>query len=90
MRKYIIERKIPGLGQMSPEQLSDITKASNAVLDEMEAPYHWLQSFVTDDTLYCFHIAPDEETVREHARCGGFPADRVVEITGVIDPTTTG
>lgn len=89
LRKFIVERTIPGLGQMSREQLSAITTASNAVLDGMKAPYHWVQSFVTGDRMYCIHIAPDEETVREHARRGGFPADRVVEVTGTIDPTTT-
>lgn len=88
MRKFIIERKIAGLGEMTAEELHNVACASNAVLDEMKAPYHWLQSYVTDDTLYCVHIAPDEATVREHARRGGFPADRVVEVTTIIDPTS--
>ncbi len=90
MKKFVIERNIPGLGNMTAEELQDITSASNAVLDGMDAPYHWVQSFVTGDKLYCVHIAPDEETVREHARRGGFPADRVEEVKSIIDPTTTG
>lgn len=88
MRKYIIERKIANLGGMSADELHKVTAASNSVLDDMNVPYHWVQSYVTDDTLYCVHIAPDEETVREHARRGGFPADRVVEVKSIIDPTT--
>lgn len=88
MRKFIIERKIAGLGEMTAEQLHNVTCASNAVLGDMKTSYHWLQSYVTDDTLYCVHIAPDEETVREHARRGGFPADRIAEVKGIIDPTS--
>lgn len=90
MKKFIVEREIPGLSKLSQEELQAITRKSNGVLDEMNAPYHWMQSFVTDDKMYCLHIAPDEETVREHARRGGFPADRVVEVKSFIDPTTTG
>ena len=90
MKKFIIEREIPGLGNLSTEELEAITRKSNAVLDGMDAPYHWVQSYVTGDKLYCLHVAPDEATVREHARRGGFPAHKVVEITGSIDPTTTG
>ena len=88
MRKFIIERKIAGLGDMSPEQLHEVTCASNEVLRGMEQPYHWIQSYVTDDTLYCVHVAPDAETILDHARRGGFPADRVVEVRGIIDPTS--
>lgn len=88
MRRFIIERKIAGLGEMTTEELHGVVCASNAVLDEMKAPYHWVQSFVTGDTLYCVHIAPDEATVREHARRGGFPVDRVAEVTTIIDPTS--
>lgn len=90
MKKFIVEREIPGLGQLSKEELQAITQKSNGVLDDMNAPYHWSQSFLTEDKMYCVHIAPDEETVREHARRGGFPANKVVEVTGFIDPTTTG
>lgn len=90
MRKFIVEREIPGLGKLPKEELQAITQKSNGVLDGMDVPYHWVQSFVTEDKMYCIHIAPDEETVLEHARRGGFPADRIVEVKDFIDPTTTG
>ena len=90
MKKFIIEREIPGLGKMSKEELQNITAKSNSVLKGMDVSYHWVQSFITDDKMYCVHIAPNEETVREHAKRGGFPVNRVVEVKGVIDPTTTG
>lgn len=88
MKKYVVERTIPELGKKTAAELHDIACASNAVLDEMDAPYHWVQSYVTGDKMYCVHIAPDAETVREHARRGGFPADSVEEVTAIIDPTT--
>lgn len=90
MRKFIIERELPGAGAMTADQLQGIACTSNGVLKEMDAPYHWVQSFVTTDKIYCVHIAPDEETVREHARRGGFPADRIEEVKAIIDPTTEG
>ena len=88
MRKFIIERNIAGAGDMSPEELHKIAECSNSAVSELGAPYHWVQSFVTGDRIYCVHIAPDEETVREHARRGGFPADDIREITTTIDPTS--
>jgi len=88
MPKFIVEREIPDAGKMTADQLHDIACASNGVLAEMGGPYHWVQSFVTDNKIYCVHIAPDEETVREHARRGGFPADRIERVQEVIDPTT--
>ncbi|MCI0579063.1 MAG: DUF4242 domain-containing protein [Chloroflexi bacterium] len=88
MPKYIIERNIPQAGQLSAQELQAISQQSCNVLSEMGQPYHWVQSFVTDDKIYCVHIAPDEETVREHARRGGFPADQVSIIRTIIDPTT--
>jgi hypothetical protein len=88
MPKYIIERTVPNAGQLSAQELQAISQQSCNVLKEMGQPYHWLQSFVTDDKIYCIHIAPDEETVREHARRGGFPADQVSVIRTIIDPTT--
>lgn len=88
MRKYVVERTIPDLGNKTAEELHDIACASNAVLNGMDAPYHWIQSYITGDKMYCVHVAPDEETVREHARRGGFPVDRVEEVTAIIDPTT--
>lgn len=90
MKKFIVEREIPGLGNLSTEELQAITRKSNDTLKEMNKPYHWVESFITEDKMYCVHIAPDEETVREHARRGGFPIKSVVEILTVINPTTTG
>jgi hypothetical protein len=88
MPKYIIERNIPQAGKLSAQELQAIAQQSCGVLKEMAVPYHWVQTFVTDDKLYCVHIAPDEETVREHAQRGGFPADKVGVIRTIIDPTT--
>jgi hypothetical protein len=88
MRKFVVEREIKGAGSLTPEQLQGIACTSNGVLAEMVGPYHWVQSFVTNNKIYCIHIAPDEETVREHARRGGFPCDRIEEVHAVIDPTT--
>ena len=88
MPKYVIEREVPGAGNLTNEELQAIAQASNGVLKEMAVPYHWVQTFVTDDKLYCIHIAPDEETVLEHARRGGFPANVVGQVRTVIDPTT--
>jgi hypothetical protein len=88
MPKYIIERSIPQAGQLSAQELQAISQQSCNVLNDMGKPYHWVQTFVTDNKLYCVHIAPDEETVREHARRGGFPVDQVAIIQIIIDPTT--
>jgi hypothetical protein len=90
MKKFIVEREIPGLGNMTQEELQAITRKSNETLKEMNTEYHWIESFVTGDKMYCVHIAPDEETVREHARCGGFPVNQVAEVLSSINPTTTG
>lgn len=90
MKRFIVEREIPGLGKLSQEELQAISQKSNSVLEEMDVPYHWVQSWVSDNKMYCMHIAPNAETVKEHAKRGGFPCDNVVEVTGSIDPTTTG
>lgn len=90
MKKFIVEREIPGLGNLSTEELQAITRKSNQTLKEMNTAYHWVESFVTGDKMYCVHVAPDEETVREHARRGGFPVNSVSEVLSGIDPTTTG
>jgi len=87
MPKYVIEREIPGAGQLSAEQLQAISQKSCGVLKGMPA-VQWLQSFVTDDKIYCVYIAPDEAAVREHATRGGFPANSVSRIRTMIDPTT--
>ncbi len=90
MRKFLIEREVPGAANLSPEELQAIAEASNKALAEMGKPYHWVQSFVAGDKIYCIHIAEDEETIREHARCGGFPANVISEIKAVIDSSTAG
>ena len=89
MPKYVIERKIPGVGQRSSEELKSISQVSCGVLDEMGPKVQWVESFVTAELVYCVYIAPSEELIREHARRSGFPADRVSEVTSVIDPTTS-
>jgi hypothetical protein len=88
MPKYVIERAIPGAGSLSPQELRAISQKSCSVLSEMGPQFQWLHSYVTDDKIYCVYIAPDAETVREHARRGGFPADTVAQVATTIDPTT--
>ena len=88
MPKFVIERNIPGAGDLTPEQLNGIALKSCSVLRKLGPQIHWLESFVTADKIYCIYIAPDEATVREHAKMGGFPADSVAEVMRVIDPTT--
>ena len=89
MPKFVIEREIPGAGQLSPDQLKAISQKSCGVLRELGPSIQWLQSFVTDDKIYCIYIAPDEATVRQHANMGGFPANSVAQVRTVIDPTTS-
>jgi len=88
MPKFIIEREIPDAGGLSPEQLQSISQTSCAVLQSMGPQIQWIQSYVTAEKIYCIYIAPNAETVREHAQQGGFPANSVVEIKNIIDPTT--
>jgi hypothetical protein len=88
MPRYVIERDIPGAGALPPRALQAISRRSCRVLGALGPRVQWLQSYVTGDRLYCVYIAPSEELVREHARQGGFPADRVSEVLSVIDPTT--
>jgi hypothetical protein len=89
MPKYVIERNIPGAGSLTPEQLQGISQKSCSVLRSMGPQIQWVQSYVTGDKIYCIYIAPDEQSIREHAERGGFPADRVSEVTSIIDPTTS-
>lgn len=90
MPKFIVEREMPGAGSLSAQQLQSISQKACGVLNEMGPQIQWRESYVTQDKLYCVYIAPDEDTVREHARRGGFPADRVSRITTMMDPTTAG
>ncbi len=88
MPKFVIEREIPGAGKLSSAELQAVSQKSCGVLRDMGPEIQWLQSYVTDDKLYCIYIAPDEATVRKHAQQGGFPANRVSQIRTIIDPTT--
>lgn len=88
MPKYVIERTLPGAGKLSAGELKDISAKSNKVLTELGPEIQWLQSYVTDDKIYCVYLSPDEDLILEHARCGGFPADRVSMVSAVIDPST--
>ena len=88
MPKYVIEREVPGAGKLSAEELKGMAQKSCGVLQEMGPQIQWVESFVTDDKIYCVYIAPDEEAIREHAQKGGFPADRISEVKLMIDPTT--
>ena len=88
MPKYVIERNIPGAGNLKPEDLQAISQKSCGVLRSMGPDIQWLHSYVTADKIYCIYIAPDEQTVREHATRGGFPASSISQIESIIDPTT--
>jgi hypothetical protein len=89
MKKFIIEREVPGTGKLTPAELKAFSETSCNVIAELDSPYLWVQTFVTDTKLYCIHIAPDEETIFEHAKRGGFPANRVLEVKSMIDSTTS-
>lgn len=89
MPKYVIEREVPGVGKMKPQELQAISQKSCSVLRNLGPQIQWLHSYVTDDKIYCVYIAPNEETIREHARQGGFPANRISQIRTVIDPATS-
>jgi hypothetical protein len=88
MPRFVIEREIPGAGALSADQLQAISQKSCAVLQGMGPKIQWVESFVTDNKIYCVYVAPDEATVREHARQGGFPANSVAQVRRMIDPTT--
>ena len=89
MPKFVIERDLPGAGDLSTEQLQAISQKSCSVLERMGPQIQWVQSFVTDDKVYCIYIAPDEAAIRQHAQLGGFPASRVSRVRTMIDPTTS-
>jgi hypothetical protein len=88
MPKYVIEREIAGLGDMTGEDLAAASKKSNQVLAELGPEIVWLTSYVTDEKMYCVYVAPDKDIIEEHARCGGFPANRISVVSAVIDPST--
>lgn len=88
MPKFVIERDIPGAGRLSPQELHGISQKSCGVLQQLGPQVQWVQSYVTDDKVYCVYIAPNEAAVRKHAEMGGFPANSISEVRAVIDPTT--
>ena len=88
MPRYVIERDLPGAGKLSRQELQAVSQKSCGVLGKLGTQIQWVHSYVTDDKIYCVYIAPDEKTVREHAKRGGFPANRVSEVRNVIDPIT--
>jgi len=88
MPKYVIERELPGAGQLTPQQLQAVSQTSCGVLRKLGPEIQWVQSYVTKDKIYCIYIAPNEALIREHATQGGFPANRISEISSMIDPTT--
>lgn len=88
MPKFVIERTLPGAGRLPKEELQAISQKSCSVLHSMGPKIQWMQSYVTDDKIYCVYVAPDEHMVRQHAQKGGFPADSVARVRAVIDPTS--
>ena len=86
--QYLIERNIPGAGKLTPAELQGISQKSCSVLNQLGPQIQWVQSYVTGDQIFCVYRAPNEAMVREHARLGGFPANKVSEIKTIIDPTT--
>jgi hypothetical protein len=89
MPKYVIEREIPGAGKLTPADLQAISQKSCSVLDALGPKIQWIESYVTDDKIYCVYIAPNEDLVREHAQKGGFPANKISQVRSIIDPTTS-
>ena len=88
MPKYVIERELPGAGSLPPDKMQAIAQTSCGVLHKLGPQIQWLQSYVTDDKIYCVYIAPNADLVRQHAEQGGFPANRISEVKSIIDPTT--
>jgi len=88
MPKYVIERELPGAGQLTADQLHDISQTSNKVISDLGPDIRWLTSYVTDDKIYCVYVAPSEDILLEHARCGGFPANHISQVSTTIDPST--
>ena len=89
MPKYVIEREIPGAGKLTQQQLKNISQTSCRVLQNLGPEINWVQSYVTEDKIYCVYIAPNKEMILEHAKQGGFPANSVSEVSTIIDPTTS-
>lgn len=90
MPKFVIERDLPGAGSLSAADLQGISQKSCGVLKELGPEIQWVESYVTDDKIYCVYIAPNQELIRDHAKRGGFPANRISQVRTIIDPTTAG
>ncbi len=88
MKKFVVERNLPGAGSLSPQELQAISQTSCEAIIEVGQPYHWIQSFITQDKIYCVHIAESEEVVRQHAKTGRFPINSISEVKAIIDPVT--
>jgi hypothetical protein len=88
MPKYVIERDIPGAGKLSPQEIRAVSQKSCGVLSKMGPQIQWVQSYVTGDKVYCIYVSPNEKMIREHAEQTGIPANRISQVTSVIDPTT--
>lgn len=88
MKKFIIERNLPGAGKMTPEELQAISKISVSVMSVLGKPYRWVESYVTKDKIYCVHEADTEDIIREHSNCAGFPVTRIEEVKEMIGPAT--
>ena len=88
MKKYIIEREIPGAGNMTAEELQTISKTSNSVISVLGKPYKWVESYVTNNKIYCIHEAESEDVIREHASCASIPVNKIEEIKVIINPGT--
>jgi hypothetical protein len=88
MPKFLIEREVPGAGQLTPMELQSLARRSVGVLRQLGPEIQWVESYITGNNLYCVYVAPDEEMVREHGRLGGFPVNRVTQVQQIIDPTT--
>jgi len=88
MKKFVVERNLPGAGNLSAEELQSIAQSSVETIMKLGKPYHWIQSYITDDKIYCIHIAENEMAVREHARLSKFPINTIAEVKTIIDPLT--
>jgi hypothetical protein len=88
MPKFVIERDLPGAGRLTPQELQGVAQKSNAVICDLGPEIQWVHSYVTADKIYCVYVAANEEIIREHARKGGFPANKISAVIEVIDPTT--
>jgi hypothetical protein len=88
MKRYVIERDLPGVGKLDRRELKDAAAVSNGALDKLSGTVQWVHSYVTDDKTFCVYLAPTEAAVREHARLSGFPANKITEVRSIIDPMT--